>query len=92
MKAALVLVSSCLGLLPGAGRVAAPEPEMRAPDFSLPGRGSGQKVSLAELKGRIVLLDFFAHWCVPCVRGSGEVETGIRQYYQAKILTTTEIC
>ena len=42
------------------------EPGLVAPGFSLPVLGGEAKLSLESLRGKVVLLNFWATWCKPC--------------------------
>src|SRR6185436_3777383 len=51
-----------------------------ASDFTLETLTDGKPVQLSSLKGRVVLLDFWATWCGPCRRWLPIVEKAHRDY------------
>ena len=60
--AAAVLVAASASLSAEITKPAARKP---AHDFSAPGR-DGKPIKLSSLKGKVVLLDFWATWCTGC--------------------------
>ncbi len=50
-----------------------------APEINLP-NPDGKKIALSSLRGKVVLLDFWASWCMPCRRTNPAVVALYKKY------------
>lgn len=76
-----LLVSSLFGLSILSAPLMAIEEGVIAPGFTLPGvRSNDQAITLSELRGQIVYVDFWASWCAPCLRSLPEIHTLYEKY------------
>lgn len=87
MLALIAVIAAVIALLPNG---AEPEPQPadeleattlvhageEAPDFSV-GMFDGSTVTLSELRGKVVLLNFWATWCPPCREELTHVQSDI---------------
>ncbi len=64
-------------------------PPKAAPDFTLP-TANGQQVSLQHYRGKVVFLNFWATWCIPCREEMPALER-LHQTYQAQDLAVISI-
>jgi len=82
---AVALVAGLLGLLiwkvaHGSGTTAQPK------NFDLARLDGRGKIELASLKGKVVVLNFMASWCVPCGQEAPEIERLWQQYRSKGVL------
>ncbi len=57
----------------------------KAPDFTLKDI-NGKTLTLRDLKGKVVLLEFWATWCPPCRRSIPEMEALSRKYFNRDVV------
>jgi cytochrome c biogenesis protein CcmG, thiol:disulfide interchange protein DsbE len=57
-----------------------PQPGEPAPEFSAPVLGRPSTASLSDYRGRPLLLNFWASWCVPCEEEAGALARAHRLY------------
>ncbi len=65
--------------------IPAPEVGHPAPDFVLPAL-DGSEVRLADLRGKPVILNFWATWCPPCRREMPALEIVWQQYSRGDVM------
>jgi peroxiredoxin len=78
LAAALILFLCPLGL-------AQTEEGQKAPDFSLQNL-QGETIFLKDLRGKIVVLDFWATWCLPCRKSLPELAELDKKYRDKKVV------
>jgi cytochrome c biogenesis protein CcmG, thiol:disulfide interchange protein DsbE len=74
--AVIIGLAALLGLLAYGVRSTAPDASIeeaiasgerpRAPSLTLPGLAGGGEASLADFRGRVIVLNYWASWCEPC--------------------------
>ena len=53
-------------------------------DFTIPNRFTGESVSLSDFECYVVLLDFFAWWCIPCQISSPDIDENIQMWFEER--------
>jgi peroxiredoxin len=75
LSAAVAVAAACAG----SGGFAALSKNTKAPDFRAR-TVTGKQLALSDLRGRVVLLDFWATWCPPCRLETPELQKLWQKY------------
>lgn len=74
LRIVMMMVLIMLGSTALAADVSGP-----APDFTLKSR-SGENIKLSDLRGSVVMINFWASWCGPCRQEMPHLETLSKEY------------
>lgn len=72
----LVLLFLAFGLI---NAFASQPTEGKAPDFTLE-TFDGEQITLSELRGQVVVINFWASWCAPCAEEADDLEAAWQAY------------
>ena len=78
LKAALCAAAVALGLASGIRTADA----AIASNFTIVNHATGLPLSLYDYQGSVILLDFWAYWCGPCMGASADIEPNVTQNYR----------
>jgi cytochrome c biogenesis protein CcmG/thiol:disulfide interchange protein DsbE len=87
----LLLVIGVYQLLPGSSsenssidvadyQATAVQESQLAKDFTMPGLDSGEPISLSDFRGKIVVLNVWASWCLPCRKEAPALQAAWEDY------------
>jgi len=62
-----------------------PKEKTKAPDFKLKNL-EGQDISLSDFKGKVVFLNFWATWCIPCRKEMPSMEKLYQEFKDAGLV------
>jgi cytochrome c biogenesis protein CcmG, thiol:disulfide interchange protein DsbE len=85
LSALPIIALLAFGLTLDPQHVRSPLPGRDAPDFALPIMGTQDSVRLSDFHGQVVVLNFWASWCVPCRVEHPALTATAAEYYDRDV-------
>ncbi len=74
---------ACIALA-GFASIASGSEASQIESFTLPTWSEKKPFDLNDQSDSIIVLDFFAYWCVPCLQASRDLESNVDRYYESR--------